>query len=108
MFGKWVEDKIREAMDSGEFDNLPGKGKPIDLDAYFATPADLRLSYSVLKSAKCVPAEVELMKEIEELKAKLASMPPDADRQSLAKEIEAKRLKLSLMLDSNGRQRRRS
>ena len=45
-----IDEIIREAMEKGEFDNLPGKGKPLDLEAYFATPADVRLGYSVLKS----------------------------------------------------------
>jgi hypothetical protein len=32
-FQTWVERQIREAMERGEFDNLPGAGKPIpDLD----------------------------------------------------------------------------
>jgi hypothetical protein len=32
-FRSWVERQIREAMERGEFDNLPGAGKPIpDLD----------------------------------------------------------------------------
>ena len=32
-FGTWVERQIREATKRGEFDNLPGAGKPIpDLD----------------------------------------------------------------------------
>jgi hypothetical protein len=32
-FKSWVERQIREAMERGEFDNLPGAGKPIpDLD----------------------------------------------------------------------------
>jgi Domain of unknown function (DUF1992) len=32
-FETWVERKIREAIERGEFDNLPGAGKPIaDLD----------------------------------------------------------------------------
>jgi hypothetical protein len=32
-FGTWVERQIREAAERGEFDNLPGAGKPIaDLD----------------------------------------------------------------------------
>jgi hypothetical protein len=32
-FGDWVERQIREATERGEFDNLPGAGKPIaDLD----------------------------------------------------------------------------
>jgi hypothetical protein len=29
-FESWVERQIREATDRGEFDNLPGAGKPID------------------------------------------------------------------------------
>jgi hypothetical protein len=32
-FGTWVERQIREATERGEFDNVPGAGKPIaDLD----------------------------------------------------------------------------
>ena len=32
-FGTWVERQIREATERGEFDNLPGAGRPIaDLD----------------------------------------------------------------------------
>jgi hypothetical protein len=38
--------KSREAIATGEFHNLPGKGKPLDLGAYFATPEDLRMGYS--------------------------------------------------------------
>lgn len=103
---KLIEEKIREAMEKGEFDNLPGKGKPIDLDAYFATPDDVRLAFSVLKSAGCLPAEVELQKEIESLKARLGACDDERERQSLRKEIEAKALKLNLLTDSNRRARR--
>jgi len=35
---KIVEEAIRKAQERGEFDNLPGKGKPIDLSEYFETP----------------------------------------------------------------------
>lgn len=100
MLGNLIENKIREAMEAGEFDNLPGKGRPIDLDAYFATPADLRLGYSVLKSAKCLPLEVELMKEVDELKTELADCATDAERKRLTKEIEARTLKLKLLLET--------
>jgi len=32
-FESWIDRQIREAMERGEFDNLPGAGKPIpDLD----------------------------------------------------------------------------
>jgi Domain of unknown function (DUF1992) len=103
---KLIEEIIREAMEKGEFDDLPGKGKPLDLDAYFATPEDARLGYSVLKSAGCLPIEVELQKEIESLKARLGACEDERQRQSLRKEIEAKTLKLNLLTDSNRRARR--
>ena len=45
-----VDKIIREAIERGEFDELKGKGKPLDLDAYFATPEDIRMAYSILKS----------------------------------------------------------
>jgi len=59
-----ADEKIKEAIAKGEFDNLPGKGKPLDLDAYFATPEHLRMGYSILKSAGIIPEEVELLKQI--------------------------------------------
>src|SRR5215510_6087653 len=103
---KLIEEIIREAMERGEFDDLPGKGKPVDLDAYFATPEDVRLGYSVLKSAGCVPVEVELQKEIESLRARLDVSDDERERQSLRKEIEGKTLKLNLLMDGAQRARR--
>jgi len=103
---KLIEEKIREAMEKGEFDDLPGKGKPLDLDAYFATPDDVRLAFSVLKSAGCLPVEVELQKEIESLKARLDVSDDERERQSLRKEIEGKTLKLNLLIDGAQRARR--
>ena len=44
-FQRNADEKINEAIARGEFDNLPGKGKPPDLDAYFATPERLRMGY---------------------------------------------------------------
>ena len=34
-FQRNVDEKIKEAIARGEFDNLPGKGKALDLDDYF-------------------------------------------------------------------------
>lgn len=68
---KFVDEQIRRAIEAGEFDNLSGKGKPIDLRAYFETPEDLRMAYSILKGNNFVPEEVEVLREIEALKQKL-------------------------------------
>ncbi len=50
-----IEEKIKQAIANGEFDNLAGKGKPLNFDAYFNTPEDLRVGYSILKSNNFVP-----------------------------------------------------
>ncbi len=44
---KFVEEQIRKAMKTGEFDNLEGAGRPLNLDLYFAAPVDVRMVYSV-------------------------------------------------------------
>ena len=58
----FIEAQIKKAMAEGQFDDLPGKGKPIDLKAYFDTPEHLRMAYSILKKADFVPEEVQLLK----------------------------------------------
>ncbi|MGI9055431.1 MAG: DnaJ family domain-containing protein [Pyrinomonadaceae bacterium] len=46
---KFVEEIIQKAIENGEFDNLKGAGKPIDMDAYFNTPPEYRVGHSLLK-----------------------------------------------------------
>jgi hypothetical protein len=98
-FDKLIEEKIREARENGEFDNLPGKGKPVDLTAYFATPEDLRLGYSLLKNADVIPQEMDLLKEIETLKEKFAKSTNQDERQRIKKEIDDKTLKFNLLFE---------
>ena len=98
-----IEKQIKEAMARGEFDNLAGKGKPLDLEAYFNTPEDLRMAYSMLKSNDFVPEEVELMKEISSLKARLADAVGESDAAALREKINERSLALSLLLDRRRR-----
>ena len=99
-----VDEIIRNAMARGEFDNLPGAGKPIDLSAYFDTPEELRLAYSVLKSADILPQEAELLKEIAALKEEAQATKDSAKRGHLLKAAEDKRLQFNLMLERQKRQ----
>ena len=66
-FSHIAEKRIREAIAQGQFENLPGTGQPLDLEAYFSTPEEVRMAYSILKNAKCAPAEVELLNEVSRL-----------------------------------------
>ena len=104
-FEKIAEEKIREALAKGEFDNLEGKGKPLDHSAYFAAPTDVRLGYSMLKSNGFVPEEVEILKEIEALKAEAEAAGPDR-RLELGREVNDLVLKLDMLRDARKRTQR--
>ena len=105
-FERIVEAMIKEAMERGEFDNLPGKGKPIDLTEYFETPEDVRLANSVLKGAGMTSREVDLLKEIAELKQIVAALPNEEKRRQIEKQIQQKQVEFSLMMEQRKRQRR--
>lgn len=98
-FEKIAENRIQAAMEEGKFDNLAGKGKPIDLDAYFALPPEMRLSYSVLKNAKIVPEELQLLDEIRELKEEINGCSEEAEKELLEKSLDEIRLKFNLLLE---------
>ena len=66
-----VNKQIEEAMERGEFSNLPGKGKPLKLDVNpFLTP-QARMANRLLKESGFAPRWVELEKEIKQEKAQL-------------------------------------
>jgi len=82
-----VETKIKAAMAEGEFDNLPGKGKPLDLKGYIETPEHVRTAYHILKNAGYVPEEVRLKKEMELIKEKIKLCKSEAEKDKLNKEL---------------------
>ena len=63
-FEKIVEERIRRAMQDGDFEDLAGAGEPLLLQDDSHIPEDLRLAYKILKNAECLPAEVELRKAV--------------------------------------------
>ena len=89
-FDKHADERIREAIERGEFDDLPGKGKPLDLDAYFATPEHLRIGHSILKNAEIIPEEMELLKQIESLRKSLDSDSSGIDKTAIRQQLAEK------------------
>ena len=98
-FEKIVEDQIRTAIADGEFDNLRGKGRPLDLEGYFQTPEPLRMAYALLKGAEFVPEEVRLMQEIEAVRQGLSSSTDMTHAKSLELEIRQKQLALNVLME---------
>jgi hypothetical protein len=67
LFDLLAERKIAEAVSRGELDDLPGAGRPLELDDDASVPEDLRVAYRILKNAGFVPPEVHQLNRIAEL-----------------------------------------
>ncbi len=97
IFTKIADDRIREAMAKGEFDNLEGSGKPLRFEDETWIPEDLRLVYRILKNSGCVPEEVEMRKEIINLKKLLNTIDDDKERLRKFRELNFRILKLNML-----------
>ena len=82
---KLAEEKIAAAIERGEFDDLPGQGKPLELDDNSNVPEELRAAYRLLKNAGYLPPEMALRKEIREVDALLHGVDADTADKTLMK-----------------------
>lgn len=103
---KIVEEMIKKAQERGEFDDLPGKGKPIDLTEYFEMPEEVRVAQAMLKNAGMAPREVDLLKEIAGLRQILTKVVDEKKKAELQKQIQEKQIEFNLMLERQKKQRR--
>src|SRR5437588_12091176 len=60
-----AERKIREAMAEGAFENLRGKGRPLDLEEDPYEDPSLRMAHRLLRNNGFAPAWVEEAKDLE-------------------------------------------
>jgi hypothetical protein len=81
-----AEVRIEEALAAGELDDLPGAGRPLELDDDSLVPEELRAAYRILKRAGFVPPEVEAQRELATLRALMATLDDcPARREALAR-----------------------
>ena len=96
-FWRIAEERIKEAQRTGAFDNLPGKGKPLELEDLSWVPDELRVSYYILKKAHVLPPEVELLKDVRTLEDLLKYVEDEGERKALARSIQFKMIRLDLL-----------
>lgn len=96
-FWRIAEERIKEAQRAGAFDNLPGKGKPLEIEDLSWVPEDLRISYLVLKNAHVLPPEAELLKDIHTIEDLLKHVEDEGQRRALAKSIQFKLIRLDML-----------
>jgi DnaJ-like protein len=94
-----AESKIRAAMRRGEFDNLPGRGKPLQLRDDARVPAELRMGYRMLRNAGCLPPELEARNEVARLGTLIASTGDPEERALLSRRRADAELRYALLTE---------
>ena len=92
-----AEERIREALQRGEFDNLSGSGKPLNLEDDRHIPEDLRLAYKILKNADCLPPELEIKKEINRAEELLGEITDEGEKYRQLKKLNFLIMKLNMI-----------
>lgn len=90
-----VEQKIKASRERGDFDNLSGQGKPLQLEDDSFVPAELRTGYRMLKNAGFLPPELERRKDIQEAEALLCHVEDNAERLRLVRKISLLKAQLA-------------
>jgi hypothetical protein len=89
-----VEERIQKAIRRGDFDDLPGAGKPLDLDDDPLVPPEVRIAHRILKNAGFVPREVLERRELADLEAALAGLEDAAERRRALARLAVLRTRL--------------
>ena len=84
-FALLAESKIRAAMARGEFDDLPGRGKPLPPDEFARAPGDMRMGLRLLRNADAVPPELEAHREVARLGNLIAAAGDEDERTRLSR-----------------------
>jgi hypothetical protein len=90
-----AEQRIIDALQRGELDNLPSAGKPLDIENQPFVSGEQRMLNQILKNAGCVPAEVSLRKEIFSLRKEIDAQPEGEVRQTLKRDLVLKLIRLN-------------
>jgi hypothetical protein len=98
-FERIVEERIRDAQRKGEFDDLPGNGKPITYEDHSLVPEELRLAHKILKNAGFLPPELELKKEIHRAEDLLSGVEETAEKYRILKRLNFMIMRLNSMRD---------
>ena len=72
-----AEQKIQEALRNGEFDRLPGAGKPLAIEDLSHLPPETRMAYTILKNSGFVDAPQDMQRPLSPDKELKRSSPEE-------------------------------
>lgn len=100
-FDHYVESKIQKAIDNGEFKNLPGFGKPLNLE-FMNQPAHIRIATSIMKNANVLPEELQIRKDVYSLRQQLKEAKSERERKDIWKQIRDKSMRYKILIERRG------
>lgn len=91
----WIaEQRIAEAIQRGELDDLPGAGRPLALDDDALVPPELRMGYRILRNAGCLPPELEERREAASLRKCVEGARDEGERRRAAARLALLEMRL--------------
>jgi hypothetical protein len=92
------EDKIKKAYQNGEFNNLPGFGKPLPKDSLASVPEELRMAYRVLRNAGYSLEEDKIRQELLSMEDLIRSCETKEEKADLQKKYNEKLWRFNKMI----------
>lgn len=87
-FESWIDRQIREAIERGEFDDLPGMGKPIPgLDGRDDENWWIRQKLAKEDLRGALPTSLSLRRERDEIQRTLADVRAEADARQIVEDL---------------------
>ncbi|HZH59452.1 MAG TPA: DUF1992 domain-containing protein [Metabacillus sp.] len=98
LFSIIAEDRIKKAIEEGEFDNLPGQGKPLKLDDMSHIPEELRVAYKVLKNSNMLDDVEKLKKDISSIDDLLLACDDTKESEELKHKKREKQIQIETLM----------
>ena len=100
---KIAEQRILDAIAAGEFDELPGFGKPLELEDLALVDPELRASYVLLRGANVLPEELTVRKELVGLGDLLRACEDPVERATIEDRRRALALRYEILMERRRR-----
>ncbi|MFH7817792.1 DnaJ family domain-containing protein [Neobacillus thermocopriae] len=97
-----AEERIQKAYKDGEFDNLKGYGKPLELEDLSSIPEELRMAYKIMKNAGYMEEESSLHKEMMTIETLMKKCDDRVEKVELQKKLNEKLLRWNQIMSKRG------